>query len=387
MSAPRPGPLHGVRIVEITHMLAGPYCGMLLADLGAEVVKIESPGGGDIARSIGPHYVGSHNSYFASLNRGKRSVVVDLAAPQGKAALDALVREAHGLITNLRPAAIRKLGLTHEALAGVNPRIACLALTGYGLDGPYADRPAYDYVIQALAGVMALTGDPGGSPVKTGYSVVDNSSGIMGALALVAMIHEGRGGQIDVSLFDTMLSQMNYLASAYLNAGEKPARQASGAHPYIVPAQIFETADGHLALFVSHDEFWRRLTMEIGRPDWAADPAFATMRARAQNRERVIAEIAAVLKAGTTAAWVERLSPLGVVVAGVETLDQALDSDLAASRGMVVTIPTPEGALRVVGSPIRIAGRVPLYGPPPGLGEHGGMPAAEPAGGGLALDA
>ena len=364
------GPLSGLRIIEVGHMLAGPYCGMLLADLGAEVIKIEAPPGGDIARSVGPHVVAGHNTYFASLNRNKKSVVVDLTSVDGKAVLADLAAGAHGLVTNLRPSAIKKLGLTYAALSSVNPRIACLALTGYGLDGPYADRPAYDYVIQALAGIMALTGDPGTPPVKTGYSVVDNSAGMMGALALVATIHGGRGGQIDVSLYDVMLSQMNYLASAYLNADERPARQASGAHPYIVPAQIFATADGHLALFVTHDEFWRRLAGEVGRAHWVSDPRFATMRARSENRALVVAELENLLRAGTTAHWVARLSPLGLVVAGVETLDQALDSDLTASRGMVVTVATGEGELRLVGSPIHIEGRPVAYAPPPKLGEH-----------------
>ncbi len=365
----RRGPLAGVRVIEVAHMLAGPYCGMLLADLGAEVIKIE-PTTGDIARTVGPHRIGPHNAYFASLNRNKKSVVLDLATPAGRAALEDLVRGAQGLITNLRPSAIKKLGLTHDALASVNPRIACLALTGYGLDGPFADRPAYDYVIQALVGIMALTGDPGGPPTKTGYSVVDNSAGIMGALALVAMIYEGRGGQLDVSLYDTMLSQMNYLAGAYLNAGELPERQASGAHPYIVPAQIFETADGHLALFVTHDEFWRRLATEVGHPHWLADARFATMRARSENRALVIGEIAGLLRTQSTAQWVERLSPLGIVVAGIDTLDRALESELTSARGMVAAIPTDAGVIRVVASPIKVAGRETAYAPPPLLGEH-----------------
>ena len=224
MSAPR-GPLAGRRVIEVGHMLAGPYCGMLLADMGAEVIKVEGPDG-DIARRVSPHHVGGHDTYFASLNRGKRSVVLDLAGAEGRAALHALARDADGLVTNLRPSAIRRLGLTYEALRTANPRIACVALTGYGLDGPFADQPAYDYVIQALAGVMALTGEPGGPPVKTGYSVVDNSAGIMAALALVAKLVEGRGGQIDVSLYDTLLSQLNYLAADYLNTGQRPVRQA-----------------------------------------------------------------------------------------------------------------------------------------------------------------
>ena len=211
------GPLAGVRVLEIGHMLAGPYCGLLLADLGAEVIKIEPPEG-DIARQIGPHRSGPHNLYFASLNRGKRSLVLDLATDAGQRALHAQAARVQALVCNLRPGVIRRLGLDYATLRAHNPRLVCVALTGYGLDGIDTDLPAYDYIIQALTGVMQLTGEPDGPPVKTGYSAVDNSSGIMAALGLVAKLHEGRGGQVDVALHDVMLSQLNYLAAAWLNA-------------------------------------------------------------------------------------------------------------------------------------------------------------------------
>ena len=251
------GPLAGVRVLEVGHMLAGPYCGMLLADLGAEVIKIEPPAG-EIGRTVSPHRVGPHNAYFASLNRSKRSVAIDLMTAGGRQALGELASTAHALITNLRPSAIRKLGLTYQDLKPWNPRLVCVALTGYGLDSPYADRPAYDYVIQALTGMMALAGEPDGPPTKTGYSAVDNSAGMMGALGLLAKIVEGRGGQLDIAMYDVMLSQLNHLAGAWLNAGERAARFAHSAHPYIVPAQLFSTRDGWLALFITHDDFWRR---------------------------------------------------------------------------------------------------------------------------------
>lgn len=369
----RQGPLTGIRVLEASHMLAGPYCGMLLADLGADVIKIETPGKGDIGRDVGPNHVGPHNTYFASLNRNKRSVCLDLTTPGGQQALAALVRDSHALLTNLRPAAIRKLGLTYASLRQHNERIVCLALTGFGMNSPYADKPAYDYVIQALAGVMALTGDPASPPVKTGYSVVDNSSGIMGALGLVAKLVEGRGGQLDVSLYDTVLSQLNYLGSAYLNAGERPQRYPSGGHPYVVPAQIFRTADGHLALFITHDGFWATFAREVGKPEWIDDPRFATMQARSAHRSLVIDAIQALLDADKTDAWVERLAPLGLVVAGVQTLDKALESPLTRSREMVITIPTPDGNLRLIGNPIKIDGHTASFRPPPLLGEHTAM--------------
>ena len=363
------GPLAGITVLEAGHMLAGPYCGMLLADLGAEVIKIEPPEG-DIARRVSPHSVGPHNAYFASLNRSKKSVVLDLATAEGQQALRRLAARAHALVTNLRPAAIRKLGLTYEALKQANPRLVCVALTGYGLEGSYAERPAYDYVIQALTGVMAITGEPGGPPAKTGYSAVDNSAGMMGALGLLAKIVEGQGGQIDLSMHDVMLSQLNYLAGAWLNAGERAQRMARSAHPYIVPAQIFETQDGWLVVFISHDEFWRRFCREAGRPDWLEDQRFATMAARRENRETVLAALVPLLKSDTTASWTARLAPLGVVVAPVETLEQALASDLTRERDMITAIECPGGTIRAVGNPIRIAGMRQEYRPPPLLGEH-----------------
>ena len=363
------GPLAGIRIIEIGHMLAGPYCGMLLADLGAEVVKVE-PAEGDIGRRISPHAIGPHNAYFASLNRSKSSVVLDLASPDGQAALGQLVARSHALVTNLRPSAIRKLGLTYDALQVHNPKIVCVALTGYGLDSPFADRPAYDYVIQALTGVMMITGDPEGPPTKTGYSAVDNSAGMMGALGLLAKIISGTGGQIDLAMYDVMLSQMNYLAGAWLNAGEPASRYASSAHPYVVPAQIFATKDSWISLFISHDGFWRLFSEEVGRPDWITDERLATMSARRQNRQFVVAEVGALLRRDTTADWVKRLAPLGLVVSGVETLEQALAGEIAAAREMVVTIPTDAGPIKAVGNPIKIAGEETAYRAPPLLGEH-----------------
>jgi crotonobetainyl-CoA:carnitine CoA-transferase CaiB-like acyl-CoA transferase len=360
-------PLEGVRIVEVGHMLMGPYCGLLLADLGAEVIKVEPPAG-DIARAISPHWIGPHNAYFASLNRNKKSVVLDLATGEGQEALGELVREARALVTNLRPSAIRKLGLTYESLKRHNPRLVCVALTGYGLDSPHAENPAYDYVVQALTGVMALTGEPGGPPTKTGYSAVDNSAGIMGAVGLLAKLVEGRGGQVDIAMFDVMLSQLNYLAGAWLNAAEPATRQPLSAHPYIVPAQLFRSADGWVALFITHDDFWRRFAVEAGRPEWVADPRFATMAARRENRAEVIEAVSGTILTDSTASWVARLAPLGVVVSGVETLEQALASAQARARGMVAEIATPHGPIRAVGNPIKCAGAEERFAPPPALG-------------------
>jgi crotonobetainyl-CoA:carnitine CoA-transferase CaiB-like acyl-CoA transferase len=340
------GPLDGIRILEVGHMLAGPYATMMLADLGAEVTKIEPPGG-DISRQVG-------DAYFASLNRGKRSVRLDLTTAEGQAGLGELVAGAHALLVNLKPSAIHRLGLTYDVLRKWNDRIVCVALTGYGLAA--GDEPAFDYVVQAATGVAALTGDPDGPPTLPGYSSADNSSGLTAALGLLAHIVSGRGGQVEVSLRDVMLSQLNYRASAYLNEGAEPRRLPLGAHSFYVPAQLFPTAEGYLALFITHDGFWKSFAAEAGLR------GFPTMAERAQRREEVLAAVTDTLAGDTALAWEARLRPLGVPAAAVRTLPQAL----AATPEAVVTA----GDFRLVRSPVRVAGYEPSYGPPPRLGEH-----------------
>ncbi|UHL63963.1 CoA transferase [Paralcaligenes sp. KSB-10] len=364
-------PLEGIRIVEIGHMLAGPYCGLLLADLGAEIIKVE-PKDGDIGRRISPHQIGLHNAYFASLNRNKKSIVLDLASDFGKAALGGILKTSQALITNLRPSAIKKLGLTYESLKVWNESLVCVALTGYGLEGPYAERPAYDYVIQAMTGIMALTGDPDSAPTKTGYSAVDNSAGIMAALGLLAKIIHGKGGQVDVAMYDVMLSQLNYLAGATLNAGERQERLANSSHPYIVPAQIFKSADGWLTLFITHDKFWQKFCVELGKDEWLTDPRFATMSGRRQNRELVVADISAVMLTASAGDWVRRLAPLGIVVAEIGTLSDALDNDLTLYRNLIVQLGDGSERLRAIGSPIKFSDSEPEYVMPPLLDEHRG---------------
>jgi CoA:oxalate CoA-transferase len=345
------GPLTGIRVLEVGHMLAGPYATMMLADLGAEVTKIEPPGG-DISRQVG-------ESYFASLNRGKRSVCLDLTSEAGQIRLGGLAAESHALLVNLKPSAIRRLGLTYEALRTWNERIVCVALTGFGLDA--GDDPAFDYLVQAATGVAALTGDPAGPPTLPGYSSADNSAGLTAALGLLAQIVSGRGGQVEVSLRDVMLSQLNYRASAYLNDGTEPRRFAFGAHSFYVPAQLFPTADGHLALFITHDGFWNSFSAEAGIA------GFPTMAERAERREAVLAVVTAALAADTALGWETRLKSSGVPAAAVRTLPQAL----ASSPEMIVKA----GGFRMVAGSVRVAGHDPEYRPPPRLGEHGGLPA------------
>ncbi|MFJ2667662.1 CaiB/BaiF CoA transferase family protein [Nocardia fluminea] len=339
-------PLAGIRVLEVGTMLAGPYASMMLADLGAEVTKIEPPTG-DISRQVG-------DAYFASLNRGKRSVRLDLDSAAGQARLGELVADSHALLVNLKPSAVRRYGLTYDSLRRWNERIVCVALTGYGMDA--GDDPAFDYVIQAVAGVAALTGDPAGPPTLPGYSAADNSTGLTAALGLLAQIVSGRGGQVEVSLRDVMLSQLNYHAAAYLNEGRAPQRRPFGAHSYYVPAQLFPTSDGYLALFVTHDGFWKSFAHEAGID------GFATMAERAERRDEVLAAVTAALVADTAAGWESRLRPLGVPAAAVKDLPEALE----AAPEVIVDA----GDFRLVGCPVRVTGYQPRYGPPPLLGEH-----------------
>jgi crotonobetainyl-CoA:carnitine CoA-transferase CaiB-like acyl-CoA transferase len=345
LTARNSGPLAGTRILEVGTMLAGPYATMLLADLGAEVIKIE-PRGGEISRGVGP-------SYFASLNRNKSSICLDLNSAAGQERLGALVAESHALLVNLKPSAIRRLGLTYEALRRWNERIVCVAITGFGLNG--GDDPAFDYVVQASTGTAALTGDPDGPPTLPGYSSADNSTGMCAALGLLAKIISGTGGQVDVSLRDVMLSQLNYHASAYLNNGVEPQRRPNGAHSYYVPAQLFPTAAGYLALFITHDGFWKSFAAE------ANIDGFGRMAERVARRDEVLALVTSALATDTAAGWERRLRPLGVPAAAVRTLPEALK----ATPEVIVTA----GHFRLVGNPIRVSGYEPEYRPPPALAD------------------
>ncbi len=346
-------PLAGIRILEVGVMLAGPYATMLLADLGAEVIKIEPPGG-EISRQVS-------DSYFASLNRNKQSICLDLRSAEGRQKLGELVANSDALLVNMKPSAIRRLGLTYESLREFNERIVCVALTGFGLDG--GDDPAFDYVIQAATGVAAMTGDPQGPPTLPGYSSADNSTGLTAALGLLTQIVSGRGGQVDVSLRDVMLSQLNYRAAAFLNDGIEPQRHPYGAHSYYVPAQLFSTADGYLALFITHDAFWAAFAAEAGIE------GFPTMAERAACRDEVLGLVSAALATDTATGWQDRLGPLGIPVSAVRTLPEAL---AATPEALIIA-----GDFTLVGSPIRIAGYEPDYRAAPRLDEHGAV--TEPA--------
>jgi crotonobetainyl-CoA:carnitine CoA-transferase CaiB-like acyl-CoA transferase len=348
---------------------------MHLSDLGAEVIKVEDPASrGDEARSVPPFSdPAAHDGlYFQSLNRGARSLTLDLRAPEGRDLLHRLVARVDAVYNNMRGDLPGKLGLDYAALAGTNPRVVCCSLTGFGRTGPLRADPAYDYLLQARAGFMSLSGEPDAPPTKSGVSVVDFSGGILSALALMIGLYRARetgvGCDVDVSLLDTALSYLNYLAVWTLNRDWRPERQPDGAHQSLVPSQSFQTADGWLVIMVMKEKFWRRLAEGLELPELADDPRFRTFADRLANRRELVPLLRAAFRRRTTAAWLERLRG-HVPVAPVHSVEEALHDEQTLAREMVVEIAHPVfGAVRETGCPIKIAGVRPRYAPASALG-------------------
>lgn len=372
----RPGPLDGIVVVDLTHFLAGPYAALTLAELGADVVKVEDPTRPDEARAVGPCYVGGQSAYFLALNWAKRSLSVRLGDPAGRRALLAVVARADVVLDNYKPGVMDKLGLGRDELAGVNPGIVTCSLSGYGATGPARDLPAYDYTIQAVTGVMSQTGEPDGPPGKAGISYVDHSGGLAAALAICAALVErgrsGRGRHLDVSLLDVQMSMMTYLAGWSANSGLEPARQALGAHPSLVPAQLFPTADGYVSLFVGNDTMWQRLLTALP-PSPAAEQLsgerFAAASGRYAHRGETLRLLGTALAALPSAEWINRFRSHNVPCAPVNSIAEALAEPQVAARELVADAVHPD-----YGSYRRTRGPVPLgetiVGGAPLLGEH-----------------
>ncbi len=368
-------PLAGVRILAFTQLGAGPFGLVFLSDLGAEVIKVEDPRtGGDEARTVPPFCdpAARDGLYFQALNRGARSLTLDLRAPEARTVLHRLVARVDVVYNNLRGDLPGRLGLDYAALGPVNPRIVCCSLSGFGRTGPRRGEPAYDYLLQAYAGFMSLSGEPEAPPTKCGVSVVDFSGGVLSALAVMIGLHRaratGRGCDLDVSLLDTALSYLNYMAAWTLDRGWRPARRAGGAHQSLVPSQSFETADGWLVIMVMKEKFWQRLVERLEEPALGEDPRFRTFADRLAHRDALEPLLAAIFRRRTTAAWLARLRG-HVPVAPVYRIDEALADEQVTAREMVVEVAHPRfGTLRQVGCPIKMAGVTPRYRPAAALG-------------------
>lgn len=364
MAETEPGvrlPLSGYRILSSEQYGAGPYGTMFLAQLGAEVIKIETPKGGDTARAVGPHFLRPNESFFfQTFNLNKKSITLDLNSDAGQQVLHRLVQGAHAVANNLRGDLAAKMGLTYDALKAVNPAIVCAHLSAYGRDNERARWPGYDYLMQAEAGFLAMTGEPDAPPTRFGLSIVDFMTGTMMAVGLLAALldaqRSGQGRDVDVDLLSAAVHQTSYPAMWYLNEGDVTGRAPRSAHPSVTPSQMFRTADGWVFVMAQLPKFWSVLIDRIGRPDLAEDPRFATGDARLENRDALTDALDAVFAARPTAHWMDRLAG-HMPIAPVFSLDQALDNPFLGQTGMIDTVSHPDRAdMRALANPIRIDG-------------------------------
>jgi crotonobetainyl-CoA:carnitine CoA-transferase CaiB-like acyl-CoA transferase len=350
------GPLAGIRVIDLCHFLAGPYASVALADLGADVVKVEDPDRPDEARSIGPHFQQHQSLYFSSLNWGKRSIALRLAHPDGLPILKRLIQSADVVIDNFRPGVMPKLQLDHASLETLNDRLITCSLTGFGETGPYAKRPGYDYTIQAISGVMSLTGEPDTPPGKAGISYVDHSSGLAACFAICAALVErtrtNRGRHIDLGLFDVQMSMLTYLASWELNGGHSTGRTSQGSHPSLVPAQTFATQDGYISVFVGNESMWNRLVEAIGDQN-LADVRFKGNANRVKHRDLLISKLNAHFSGATSGHWVDLLASHNVSCGRVNEIAAALEDDQVVARGLIQTVDSPsQDSFRHLSGPI-----------------------------------
>ena len=362
-----PKPLSDLRIVAIEQYGAGPFGSLHLADLGAEVIKIEDPRvGGDIGRYVPPYAEGEDSLFFETFNRNKRSLSLDLNVPEGREVFEDLVRHSDAVYSNLRGDVPAKLRIRYADLAGINPRIVCCSLSGFGMSGPRTAEPAYDYVLQALAGWMSVTGEPGGPPTKSGLSLVDYSGGFVAALSVLAAVHaarrDGYGTDCDVSLYDTALSLLTYPATWHLNEGFEPIRTRHSAHPSLVPFQAFEAADGWIVVGCAKEKFWQRLMLVLGRPEISEDDRFATFADRGRNADVLIPMLEAVFRERSKAEWLKVLYAASIPCAPVNDVGEALRDDHVHARGMIVETDHPRyGRVRQLASPVRVGPHPPSY--------------------------
>jgi crotonobetainyl-CoA:carnitine CoA-transferase CaiB-like acyl-CoA transferase len=372
-------PLKGLRILSFEQFGAGPFATMNLADLGAEVIRVESPPTGDdeppgdIARHTGEYRLGANDSqYFQSFNRSKRAITLDLRKPEGRAALHRIVPRMDAVMNNLRGDLPARLGLDHPALAAVKPSIVCVHISGYGREGPRATWPAYDYLAQAEAGFCALTGEPDGPPARAGLPVIDMLSGLTAALSILAGVlgarATGRGCDLDVSLYDVAVQNLTYVATWYLNEGFAVPRRPRGGHPFIVPCEMMPTADGHLFVMCVKPAFWRRYCAIIGRPDLPQDPRFRGFDERLANRDMLMAILDPIMRTRSGADWMALLAG-SVPAAPVLSLAEALDNPWLRARGGVLGLAHPlRPDLATVASAIRLDGARLAGRPGPGYG-------------------
>lgn len=369
------GALDGVRVLDLSRILAGPLCTMMLADMGADVIKVEPPGTGDDTRIWGPPFVGSESAYFLGLNRNKRSVTLNMAVKPGQEILAALIGKSDVLVENFKTGTLEKWGFGNDWLEANAPRMIRCSITGYGSNGPKGGLPGYDFILQAESGLMSITGPRDGEPTKSGVALVDVSTGmlasnaILGALA--ARSRTGRGQHVEVSLYETGLFMLANVASNYLVAGRDGGRYGNG-HPSVVPYTTYPTRDGIVAIAVGNDTQFARFAQALGRAEWAQDARFIKNKDRVANRDALDPMIAETLRTDDAEAWVEKLKVAGVPCGRINSVKQALDAPQTQARSMVEAVEHPViGPLRLIGTPFKFSGTpTSVRRAPPTLGQH-----------------
>jgi formyl-CoA transferase len=363
-----------VRVIDFTRILAGPFGSMFLGDMGAEVIKIEEPGKGDDTRGW-PPFVGGEATYFLSVNRSKKSLTLNMKAPEGQAILRKLLAKADVVLENFRPGTMDRLGFGYAALSAVNPRLVYCSVSGFGESGPEASRPGYDLIVQGESGVMDLTGFPDGPPVKVGNSIADLVAGMSAAqgilLALLARERTGRGQKVEIGMLDVMASLLTYQAGLYWNAGGQPKRRGN-QHPSIVPYEVFKAKDAYLTLGVANNSLWEKACRALERPDLTRDPRFDTDANRVANRDALIPLLNEIFGARSVDDWLTRLEAAGVPAGKIKTVAEVCESPHLKARGMAVKLAHPKaGSVTVMGLPVRL-GETPgaAVVPPPLLGQH-----------------
>lgn len=369
------GALSGIRVLDFTRVVAGPYCTMLLGDLGAEIVKVEQPGQGDDTRSWGPPFIEGESAYFLGINRNKKSMCLDLHEKHDLEIAYQLMQQSDVVIENFRSGVMERFGLGYENWCQHYPGLIYCAISGFGRTGPYKDRAGYDVMVSALGGLMSITGTPDGAPVKTGVALTDVITGLNAFSAILAALYHrertGQGQRIDVSLLSAELAALINAASNYLIAGEIPEPQGS-AHSSIVPYQAFRASNGYLMIGAANDKLFRRFCQVVGHPEWATDERYLSNANRVQNREELITQIEAIIQTDTVQVWENRLVAAGVAVAPVNHMDQVFHDPQVISSQQVVTIAHPSvGDLKMVGPAVNYSLTPALVTtPPPRLGEH-----------------
>jgi crotonobetainyl-CoA:carnitine CoA-transferase CaiB-like acyl-CoA transferase len=371
------GPLKGLRVLDLTRVLAGPTCTQMLGDLGAEVIKIERPGSGDDTRGFAPPVMPgtAESAYFIGVNRNKRSVTLDISSPEGQAIIRKLLADCDMLVENFKVGQLAKYGLGYEQVHGEFPGLIYCSITGFGQTGPYAPRPGYDSLIQVMGGVMSLTGEPDGLPQKVGVPVADLFAGLYGCIGLLAALHHrertGHGQQVDIGMLDTHVAWLANQGMNYLATGENPVRLGN-QHPNIVPYQVFPTADGHIVLSVGNDPTFKRFCENFGVAHLLDDPRFATNPARVANRQLVTDTLTPLLRSHPTLWWVDKLEPLKIGCGPINKLAEVFADPHVRARGVEVTMQHSSGAdVKVIANPVRLSETPADYRfPPPLLGEH-----------------